>query len=112
MISGDGSQSMDFVNVKDIVSANILALKSDVENEIFNVGTGKSTTIAELANILLEGLGKKDLKPEFDGRKVIVSQRRADISKISKMLGYKVTVDTEAGLKEVGKDIFDNQQDY
>ena len=52
VIKGDGKQSMDFIHVDDIARANIMALESDVRNEVFNLGTNKSTTIAELARIL------------------------------------------------------------
>lgn len=111
VISGEGKQSMDFIDVKDIVQANILTMKTDVENEIFNVGTGVSTTIKELADILIKSLNA-DVEPEFDGRKVIVNERRADITKIQKMLGFKVTVNAKDGLSKVAKDIAENPGRY
>jgi UDP-glucose 4-epimerase len=111
VIAGEGKQSMDFIDVKDIVQANVLAMKMDVENEIFNVGTGVSTTIKDLADILIKSLNA-DVKPEFDGRKVIVNERRADITKIKEMLGFKVTVNAKEGLSEVAKDIAANPGRY
>ncbi|MBN1645261.1 SDR family NAD(P)-dependent oxidoreductase [Candidatus Woesearchaeota archaeon] len=111
IIAGEGKQSMDFVNVKDIVQANILAMKNNVENEIFNVGTGVSTTIKDLAYILINSLDAQ-VVPEFDGRKVIVNERRADITKIQKMLGFKVTVDAKDGLAEFAKEIAENPERY
>lgn len=111
IITGEGRQSMDFINVTDIIQANILAMKTPVENEIFNVGTGISTTIKDLAEILIKSLGA-DITPEFDGKKVIVTERRADISKIKKMLGFKVTVNAKDGLAEVAKDIAKNPEEY
>jgi len=92
---------MDFVNVKDIVQANVLGLESDVVNEVFNVATQTQTSVRQLAEILLQSLGKHDLKPEFLPRPVLVQKREGDISKIAKMLGYKVTVDARSGLSEV-----------
>lgn len=110
-IDGDGSQSMDFVNIKDIAQANILALESDVENEIFNVASGMQTSIKELAEILIDSLGLK-IQPEFNPRPVLVTRRQADISKIQKMLGYKVTVHRDEGLRAVALDVKNNIDRY
>ena len=102
---------MDFVCVNDIVQANILAMESSVENETFNVGTNTSTSISQLARILIEALGA-DIIPEFSGRKSIVSRRRADITKIKEMLGYKVSLLPKEGLDEVAKNIKENPENY
>ena len=48
LIYGDGKQSMDFVYVEDVARANILALKSDVSDEVFNVAKGVETSLEEL----------------------------------------------------------------
>lgn len=111
IINGSGEQSMDFVSVNDIVQANILALESPVENEIFNVGTNIITSISQLARILIEALGV-EIVPEYSGRKSIVSRRQADITKIKEMLGYKVTLLPKEGLAEVAKDIKENPENY
>ncbi|GAG03142.1 unnamed protein product, partial [marine sediment metagenome] len=111
IIQGSGEQSMDFVNVKDVVQANILAMNSKVKNEIFNVGSSTSTTIKELAGILIKSLGV-DIKPEFDNKPTIVKKRMADITKISKLLGYKVTVSAEEVLSDVARDIAKHPEDY
>src|SRR3954452_23360802 len=44
-IHGDGSASMDFVNVEDIAQANILAMRSDREDDVYNVASGTETTL-------------------------------------------------------------------
>lgn len=101
IIHGDGSQSMDFVNVKDVAAANILALEKDVEGEIFNVGCGKSTSVKELAETMIK-LFNKDLKPVYQRSvNTMVSKRRADVSKIRKMLGFKPAILLKGGLKEI-----------
>jgi UDP-glucose 4-epimerase len=105
MILGDGKQSMDFVNVSDVVDANILAMESDVENEVFNVGSGESTSVKELAEMIIEIFGE-DIKPVYHGEtKVIVQRRQADISKIEKFLGFKPEIKLKKGLDEIVKDI-------
>jgi len=105
VICGDGSQSMDFINVHDVVEANILAMESDVSGEVFNVGGGTSTTVKELAETIIK-LFKKDLKPEYQKElKIIVRRRQADISKIKHMLKFEPKVNLEKGLEEIARDI-------
>ncbi len=111
IIDGDGSQTMDFVNIKDIVQANILALQSDINNEIFNVATGTQTSIKELAEILIHSLDLKII-PQMNPRPVMVTKRQADITKIQKMLKYKVTVNRDEGLERVALDIKNNIDKY
>ena len=64
IIFGDGSQIRDFIYVGDIVMANFLAMKSEVNNLLVNIGTGKSITILELAEIFLK-ISNLELKPIF-----------------------------------------------
>ncbi len=111
-IMGDGSQTMDFVNVRDVVQANMLGMESEVSNEVFNVATGTQTSVRDLAHILLESLNKRGIQPEFLPRAVLVRNREADISKIQSMLGYRVTVDAKTGLAEVARDIMAHPEDY
>jgi len=112
IINGDGKQSMDFINVKDIAIANVLALETNVKNEIFNLGTNKSTTVAQLADILVKASGKKKIKPIFTGKKSIVNERRADYSKAERLLGWKPEISVENGMKELAKDIINNPDKY
>ena len=51
-IYGDGLQTRDFVNVEDIAEAVLASIKSPVENEVFNIGSGKATSINELAKTI------------------------------------------------------------
>ena len=51
-IYGDGSQSYDFVHVKDCARVNLLAMSSSSSNMFINVGTGIKTSIKELSSIL------------------------------------------------------------
>jgi UDP-glucose 4-epimerase len=111
MIDGNGKQSMDFVNVKDVVRANIMAMESNIENEIFNVGTGKTTSIREIAYMLIEQLGK-NVEPIFKPREFIVTERRADIRKAKEMLGFEAEIDIREGLKEVAEDIIKYPERY
>ena len=112
VICGDGSQSMDFVNVHDVVEANILAAESDVWGEAFNVGSGVSTSVKTLAETVIK-LFNSNLKPDYQKeQKIIVRRRQADISKIKKMLKFKPEIGFEAGLAEVAKDITKHPKFY
>jgi dTDP-L-rhamnose 4-epimerase len=99
----DGLQSRDFVNVKDIVRANLLALETDRgDYEAMNVGTGRPTNVKQIAELLAKGLGK-DIAPNIVGkyREGDIRHCVADISKIRDLLGYEPQVTLEDGLAEL-----------
>jgi UDP-glucose 4-epimerase len=111
LVIGNGEQSMDFINVKDVVRANIMGMESDVENEILNIGSGKSTTIRNLAYMLTDIMGK-DVKPKFKPRDVIVTERRADIRKAKDLLGFEPEIGLREGMREVAEDIKKHPERY
>src|SRR5207253_5690928 len=57
VIHGDGSQTMDMTYVTDIARANVLALESDVTNDFINVGTGKATSVLQVAETMMDVTG-------------------------------------------------------
>lgn len=93
---------MDFVYVGDVARANLLALESDVTDEVFNVGTGLQTSLKELCSLILKLTGSP-LKPEHrEVRKVgNVQARRAAVEKAKTLLGFKSEVALEQGLREL-----------
>ncbi len=99
----DGEQSRDFVHVNDIVQANLLALETDKgDYHALNIGTGRATSVKQIARLLAKGLGK-DIEPEIVGkyREGDIRHCIADISKARKLLGYEPNVTLEAGLTEL-----------
>ncbi|CAN5443432.1 SDR family NAD(P)-dependent oxidoreductase [soil metagenome] len=99
----DGEQTRDFVNVKDIVRANLLAIETDGgDYQSFNIGTGRATSVKEIANLLAKGLGK-EIEPVVVGkyREGDIRHCVADITKARKMLGYEPSVTLEDGLAEL-----------
>ena len=99
----DGEQTRDFVNVKDIVRANLLALEtSGGDYHSFNIGTGRATSVKQIAQLLAKGLGK-DIESILVGkyREGDIRHCVADISKARRMLGYEPTVPLEDGLAEL-----------
>lgn len=100
VIHGSGEQSMDFVNVHDLARALFLGIERDASNEVLNIGSGESTTIAALAKTLID-IMDVDLEPEYEERDVLVSERKASTERASRELGYEPTVSLEEGLSEV-----------
>jgi UDP-glucose 4-epimerase len=102
LILGDGAQTMDFVYVEDVARANILALQSDVSDEVFNIASGTETSLNELAYTLLKVMGS-DLTPEYGPERRVnpVRRRWADTQKAEKVLGFKTQVSLEEGLRRL-----------
>ncbi|CCH29841.1 NAD-dependent epimerase/dehydratase family protein [Actinosynnema sp. NPDC047251] len=103
LILGDGSQTMDFVYISDIARANVLAAKSDVSDEVFNVASGTETSLAQLADALLEVMGRTDLKPEHGPERKVnaVPRRLASTESARTKLGFESTVSLHDGLKNL-----------
>ena len=111
-IFGDGTQSMDFINVKDVAEANILAMESKTENDVFNVASGAETSIKELAEMILKSM-KSDLKPVYSKeRLIIVRHRQASIDKIRKALKFEPRISLKEGLKELIRDVCERPANY
>jgi nucleoside-diphosphate-sugar epimerase len=101
IIFGDGSQAYDFIHVTDVARANVLALKSDASDELFNVGMGVKTTINELVTMLLELTGS-DLEPEYrPEEQMFVTHRVGSTEKAEQMLGFHAEIALEEGLRSV-----------
>jgi UDP-glucose 4-epimerase len=100
VIFGNGLHTMDFVHVRDVARANILAAKADVDDAVFNVGSGAETSLVDLARLLLRIMGREDLEPRFaDERKVNpVSRRLASTDAARRCLGFETSVPLEQGL--------------
>jgi nucleoside-diphosphate-sugar epimerase len=94
-IHGSGAQSRDFVHVRDVAQANILAYESSIHGQVFNVGTGVSVSVKELANLISTS---QVHEPRRAGDAEVTL---ADISRIQKELGWQAKIPLGAGLKEL-----------
>lgn len=102
VINGDGSQAYDFVTAQDAARCNVLALRSDIDDEFYNVGTGVQTSIRELCNMILELKGS-DLKVTYkpysaDDARRMVQNRIGSPEKASRDLGFDHTDGLRDGL--------------
>jgi len=102
LIFGDGSQTMDLINIDDITDANILAMESDVTDEVFNVASGTETSLLGLLRAVLKVTGSA-LEPEFLPERSVnpVPRRLADTRKAKELLGFKAKVSVEEGLRRL-----------
>jgi dTDP-L-rhamnose 4-epimerase len=99
----DGNQTRDFVHVTDIVQANLLSLAKDEANfEVFNVGTGRPTSVGQIAVLLAQKMGV-EIKPQFENkfREGDIRHCYGDITKIRTKLGYSPKVKLEDGIEEL-----------
>ena len=104
LIHEDGLQRRDFVYIKDLVQACGLALSTpEADGEVFNVGSGRSFTIREIAAKLGRAMGKSEIEPQVTGRFRVGDIRNcfADISKAREILGYEPLIELEQGLEEL-----------
>jgi len=91
-INGDGSQSRDFVYVEDVVEANIMSMKSEIDYEFFNVGTNTSITILDLAKTIIKfsGLNIEPIfNPALEGD---VKETIANVDLIREKIGWQPKV--------------------
>lgn len=100
-VHGDGTQTRDFVHVSDIVQANLRAATTAETGRAFNVGTGESVTIRELAEIVRRVTGADVPIEHVDAREGDIDRSRADISRARDRLGYEPTRQLEAGLSDL-----------
>jgi len=100
-INGDGTQSRDFVYVKDVADANIMSMDSKINHEFFNIGTSMSITILDLAKTIIKSSGldiELNFGPALNGD---VQRSVANIDLIEDKIGWKPTVFLEKWIDEI-----------
>jgi len=107
IIYGDGQQTRDFVSVRDAVDAILLALSSDNKMSsssaprVFNIASGKSISINDLAKTMIRISGL-DLLPLYEEeRKGDIKNVVADITRAKNILGFEAKEELETGLKQL-----------
>lgn len=102
-IFGDGQQTMDFIYSEDVARANVLAMQSDVSDDVFNVGSGTETSLLQLLHCLLKVCGRGDVQPEFLPERSVnpVPRRLAGVERAAQRLGFRAAVDLEMGLRRL-----------
>jgi dTDP-L-rhamnose 4-epimerase len=106
MIFEDGQQRRDFVHVRDVARAFLLALDHpDADGEVFNIGSGEDRTVEEVALLQAEAMGRPDLRPEITGKARAGDIRHCipNLEKAARILGYQAREDFRSGLAELAQ---------
>lgn len=101
IIYGNGLQVRDFVYVGDVAKANLLAMESRIDSTFINIGSGKATSIVELAHMIIKASGF-DTKPIHEKPlRGDVKESQADISLAEKLIGWRPEVKLDDWLYEI-----------
>ncbi|MEW5942666.1 MAG: NAD-dependent epimerase/dehydratase family protein [Pseudomonadota bacterium] len=101
-ILGDGSEAFDFVAVEDCGKANVCAMKADAVDSFYNVGTGKRTSLKELAEMILELTGcGKPINYAPRSQATLVRNRIGCPKKAKAEIGFESALDLREGLKHL-----------
>jgi len=107
ILYGNGEQTRDFVYVKDVIRAFLLAMDSKIKVDIFNVGSGKSHSLNQVVKIIDDLLGK-NIEPAYLANPIhnYVDLHLADTTKAKNILGFESEYSLTLGIK----DILENEQ--
>lgn len=101
-ILGDGSEAFDFVSVLDCGLANICAMKADIEGRYYNVGTGKRTSLKELAEMLLQLTGSNQpIQYKERSQATLVRNRIGSPDRARDEIGFQAQIDLAEGLRKL-----------
>jgi UDP-glucose 4-epimerase len=98
-IFGDGEQTRDFCFIENVVSANLLAAKADVNGEVVNIACGDRVSLNGLVELINAELGSRIPPKHGPARVGDIRHSLADISASRKLFGYEPKFDLRAGLK-------------
>lgn len=106
----DGCESRDFIHVKDVVQAFLLAMQSDeADGQIFNVGSGEKISLLELAKTMSERFGEPSPVVTGKSRAGDIRHCYADLTRIKRALGFEPKVTLRAGIDEWFDHVSDRQ---
>lgn len=100
-VYGDGSQAYDFVHVTDCAAANVCAMTADTVDEFYNVGTGRRTSVLELAEKLVELTGGTATIEFEPAGLTFVKNRIGSPDKASEQIGFTASVPLDDGLRSL-----------
>lgn len=101
-ILGDGSEAFDFVAVEDCAAANVCAMKADTTDRFYNVGTGKRTSLKELAEMLLKLTGcKQTIHYAPRSQATLVRNRIGCPKRASAEIGFDASIGLMEGLRRL-----------
>ena len=103
IVFGNGSQIRDFIHVSDVAKANLMAMNSNCSNLIVNIATGNTTSILELANMMINASGLK-IDPIFaEALEGDIEKSHADISQAKEYFNWEPKIELRDWLTEILK---------
>ena len=100
IIFGNGTHTRDFISVEDVAKANLLSMESNTDFSFLNIGTGISTSIKTLAEIMID-LSGKTLEISYDDLPLgDVKESLADVSLAKKLINWNYEISLKNGLKK------------
>jgi len=103
IINGDGNQIRDFIHVKDIANANVVAMESKISSGFFNIGTGIPTSINDLAKLMIKLSNHKHETIHGSELEGDVKISQADINSINKSFNWSHKINLQEGLEDLIK---------
>jgi UDP-glucose 4-epimerase len=101
-IFGDGSEAFDFVAAEDCGAANVCAMRADSSDRFYNVGTGRRTSLRELAEMLLELTGcRAPIRTAPRSQATLVRNRIGSAVRAEQELGFRAAIGLRAGLERL-----------
>jgi len=104
VIYEDGRQSRDFIHVRDIVQGMLLAMdRPEADYQVFNLGTGVPTSIAQVAELLIEHLTGGEIRPQTlnQYRAGDIRHCYADLTRARRLLGFEPRISLQEGLTDL-----------
>ena len=102
LIMGDGSEAFDFVAVEDCAKANVCGMCSNPVDEFYNVGTGRRTSLKELAEKLINLTGcNKEINYAPSSQATLVKNRIGSTIKATSEIGFTAEIDLDEGLRRL-----------
>ena len=98
LVNGSGKHSRDFTHITDVIDATLLAAKSKLTGEVFNIGRGQTISVNKVVKVLNCLLGKK-IKPIHGPPVIEPATTWASNKKARKLLGWKPEIKFEEGLR-------------
>jgi len=101
IIHGKGSQIRDFISVEDVAIANLKSMESNTNQGFFNIGTGKSISILELAKTMIK-ISSKNISPNFDEEQPgDIEKSQADTRLTKEKIDWNYSIELSDGLRNL-----------
>jgi UDP-glucose 4-epimerase len=103
LIYGDGFMVRDYIYIKDAIDATVAVLEKNTKEKVFNVGSGKGTSLNELIDIMSEVVDQKIIPKYVEKPSSYIPKIVLDISRMKREVGWEPTTDIQEGIQKTWK---------